>query len=165
MNHEQKITLKRGESKFPFVNVESIDDVTRYVSKQTFYKAESQLMDWDKNYFTIQLQKKNEIFYFYVMDKLVYAKDIKKYLYDNYGETFELYGVSENTPITFGGWVKETYQPLSRPDPIVSKKYVYNYIRPNNTVVDRKLKQLYPLDENIGKIPLGLIEFFNRNER
>ena len=44
-------------------------------------------------------------------------------------------------------------------------KYVYNYIRPNNTVVDRKLKQLYPLDENIGKIPLGLIEFFNRNER
>lgn len=165
MKHEQKITLKRGEFFFPFVNVKSLADVAKYVSKQTFYKAESQLMDWDKNYFTIQLQKKNEIFYFYVMDKLVYAKDIKKYLYDNYGDTFEFYGIPKNTPIAFGGWTKETYQPLSRPDPIVSKEYVYNYIRPNYIVVDRNLKQLYPFNKNLGKIPVGLIEFFNRNER
>ena len=78
----EKITLKRGEFKFPFVDIESIDDVAKYVSKQTFYKAESQLMDWDKNYFTIQLRKQNGYFYFYVMDKLVYADDIKKYLCD-----------------------------------------------------------------------------------
>ena len=161
----QKITLKRGEFKFPFVNVESIYDVAKYVSKQTFYKAESQLMDWDKNYFTIQLRKQNGYFYFYVMDKLVYADDIKKYLCDNYGETFEFCGVSKNMPIAFGGWTKETYQPLSRPEPVISKKYMYNYIRPNYIVVDRNLKQLHPLDENLGKIPLGLIEFFNKNER
>lgn len=164
MKPEQKTTLKRGEFEFSFVDVESLDDVAEYVSTQTFYKAESRLMDWDKNYFTIQLQKQNKTFYFYVMDKLVYAKDIKKYLYDNYGETFD-YGVSEDMLIAFGGWTKETYQPLSRPEPVIFKKYVYNYIRPNYIVVDRKLKQLHPFDENLGKIPVGLIEFFNKNER
>ncbi|MBP5485904.1 MAG: hypothetical protein J6Y07_04335 [Alphaproteobacteria bacterium] len=156
----EKITLKRGEFKFPFVNVESIYDVAKYVSEQTFYKAESRLMDWDKNYFTIQLRKQNNSFYFYVMDKLVYAKDIKKYLYDNYGETFEFYGVSKEMPIAFGGWTKETYQPLSSPKPIISKKYVYNYIRPNYIVVDRNLNQIWPVAT--GKPPVGLIDLFKK---
>lgn len=186
-----KITMKRGESEYPFIEVSSVEDVKKYVHEQTPYKKDAPgLMVWDKNYLVLNFDKeivtfdqdiiisdsKNiqtfnrhpivssdfKRFHVYIMKKLQYANDIKKYLDDNYAGTIDFNHVATDMPIAFGGWTFQKDYSMERKEPIKIqvKKAVYSYIRDKDIVVDENLNQIWP--KNTGKLPVGLAELFSK---
>ena len=186
-----KITMKRGESEYPFIEVSSVEDVKKYVHEQTPYKKDAPgLMVWDKNYLVLNFDKeivtfdqdiiisdsKNiqtfnrhpivssdfKRFHVYIMKKLQYANDIKKYLDDNYAGTIDFTHVATDMPIAFGGWTFQKDYSMERKEPITIqvKKSVYSYIRNKDIVVDRNLNQIWPIAT--GKMPTGLVELFGK---
>lgn len=99
-------------------------------------------------------------FYIYVMEKLQYADDIKKYLDDSYAGTIDFCHVATDKPIAFAGYRTETYRLMGKRYPIIMKEPAYSYIQNTDTVVDKNLNQIWPIAT--GKMPTGLVELFGK---
>lgn len=101
----------------------------------------------------------SEHFGFYVMDKLKYAKDIRKYLHNNYGDSVNFFQVDETLPIAFNGYTEKSYRLFDKPNLTIIRDAAFHYIRPKNVVVDKNLHQIWK--DNTGKYPDKIVEMFN----
>lgn len=102
----------------------------------------------------------------FIMPKILYSNDIKKYLLEHYGSTlnFKPDESTVNTPMTFSVHNQSAVGLRScatgAPSIIKWKTVSYRPLSDKDTVTDEHLNQIWP--EKTGSLPVGLVELFNR---
>ena len=101
----------------------------------------------------------------FIMPKILYPNDIKKYLLEHYGSTlnFKPDESTVNTPMTFSVHNARSIGLRSfatgAPSIIKWKTVSYRPLSDKDTVTDEHLNQIWP--EKTGGLPVGLLELFN----
>lgn len=104
--------------------------------------------------------------FLFVFPNILYSDDIKKYLIKKYGSVLNFEENLSKTPLLFdvfehnsvGLRDSKTGMPTYQKRHFVS----WNIVTNNHTIVDRNMNQIWPLDENVGKIPVGLIKLLSK---
>ncbi len=102
----------------------------------------------------------------FIMPKILYPNDIKKYLLEHYGSilNFKPDESMVNTPMTFSVHNESSVGLRSfatgAPSIIKWKTVSYRPLSDKDTVTDEHLNQIWP--EKTGSLPVGLVELFNR---
>lgn len=106
----------------------------------------------------------------FVFPNILYSDDIKKYLIKKYGSVLNFAPEENlsNTPLLFNVFEdssvglrnSKTGMPTYHKWHVVSWSVVTN----DHTIVDRNMNQLWPLNENVGKIPVGLVKLFENQK-
>ena len=108
-------------------------------------------------------QTMREHFGFYIMDKLQFASDIKKYLdehFDSKTDAVSFDASCNDLPIAFSGWETKRHQLPFKSYMTSVRNILYRYIGHNETVVDKNLNQIWPMAT--GKPPVALVELLNK---
>lgn len=103
----------------------------------------------------------------FIMPRLMYPSDVRKYLIDYYGSTLNFTPESEFTPVIFNVIEEDKRTGLRNSktgEPTYYTLYSVNW-RPltnQDVVVNEKMRQIYPLNANHGRTPRGLVELLNK---
>lgn len=112
----------------------------------------------------------DEKFTFYVVDQIIYAKDIKKMLLKNYNTTFNFNEKNDKQPIVYMGIreYKRTGIAKFKPDfGIVPTTYtlrsvVWYNLTDNDIVIDKNMHQIWPTKTN--QVPKAIVDFLNKTK-
>ncbi len=102
----------------------------------------------------------------FIMPKILYPNDIKKYLLEHYGSTFNFKPDESmnNSPMTFSVHNESSVGLRSfatdAPSIIKWETVSYRPLSEKDIVVDKNLNQIWP--EKTGSLPVGLVQLFNR---
>ena len=153
---------------YPRIPVNSVDDIVRYIQTNSPIKdytiqnkAPGFEVILDRNYFFIDLylEPEHKNFGFYVMDKLEYAMDIKKYCDEKFGGLISYNTVFKaDVPIIFSGFKTVRYNSMAKT--IVVRDAFLKYVRETETIVDKNLNQIWPVAT--GRPPVNIIQLLKQ---
>lgn len=109
---------------------------------------------------------------FIVADKLMYPRDIREMLTQQYGSTFDFDKTKydENKPVFFRGVSERTQYGLRNPKNGAPTQYTLRNVHCHplsenrDIVVDKNLGQIWPENENKGKIPVALTKLLTKQK-
>ncbi|MBP5485905.1 MAG: hypothetical protein J6Y07_04340 [Alphaproteobacteria bacterium] len=98
----------------------------------------------------------------FIMPKLIYPDDVRNYLLREYDSTLNFKPESELTPVIFN--VDEEYSLRKNGEPIYSVSW--RPLSRQDIVVDNKLHQIWPTNEDLWETPVELIQLLKKtNEK
>ena len=167
--------------------ISGVDDLQKIIAERkpndvqyrVTVRCENCVVDMDKTFEKIPLRDQHKYIdghpiiatetdetFEFIMPKILYPNDIKKYLLEHYGSTlnFKPDESMNNTPMTFSVHNQSAVGLRSfatgAPSIIKWKTVSYRSLSDKDIVVDENMNQIWP--EKTGKLPVGLVGLFNR---